>query len=392
MEMNTLSVAVCGAGIGGVAASLALRQRGADVTIYERSPRLEEVGAGLQIGPNGMAVLDALGLGPDIRTVGTRPEAIELVDHRRGARLMHVPLGDAAERRWGAPYLHLHRADLLGALVNAAKKAGVQFEMNAAASHRAGRSVHLKDGRTVTPDIIVGADGVRSTLRQQMWDGQPVRFTGQVAWRALVPADRLEGWTLPPRTLLTLGPGKHVVLYRLRQGALINVVAVEEREDWTEEDWSLPGDPGVLRSRFTGWNPTVERVLGAVEETYQWGLFEHPVLPHLTEDNLALLGDAAHPMLPFLAQGAVMALEDGWVLAEALADASSIEGGLSTFNARRHPRATRVQREASGQARLYHASGPLRPVLHTGMRLVGTLMPDFGARRYDWMFGTSVVD
>lgn len=391
MDLKTLNITVCGGGIAGMASALALAQRGASVTVLERAPALEEVGAGLQVGPNGMAVLEALGLKDKIRALGTQPEAVELVDHRRGQRLMRVPLGGAAEQRWGRPYLNLHRADLLSVLAEAVQAAGVTVRLGTTVAGRKPNAVLLEDGTTLAADLIVAADGVRSALRKRMWQGEEVRFTGQVAWRALVSAERLGGWEMPRYTLLTLGPGKHVVLYRLREGALINVVAVEERETWVEEGWSIPGDPDELRRRFAGWNPVVERVLSAVESTYQWGLFEHPVLQHWVEDEVVLIGDAAHPMLPFLAQGAVMALEDAWVLADSLARERDLPSSLARYQTLRHPRGTRVQSQAARQARLYHARGPLRPGLHLGMSLVNSLLPDFAPRRFDWLYGMDVT-
>lgn len=391
LTARDLSVAICGAGIGGIAAAVALRQIGCRVTVYERANAFAEIGAGLQIGPNGVAVLDALGLGGPLRAAATRPERIRIADHKTAKTLMTVPLGLAADRRWKRPYLHLHRADLLSILQQKAKTQGVEFRLGCAVSQRYGNRLVFSDGAEVTADLIVAADGARSTLRSQAWPEQKSHFTGQIAWRALIRADRLGDWSMPAETLLTLGPGKHVVLYRLRQGALINLVAVEDRAEWTEESWSRRGDPDALRARFSGWNTTISHVLEGVEETFQWGLFELPVLERWGDEPLVLLGDAAHPMLPFLAQGAVMALEDAWGLRDAVSQAETISQALATYQIRRHARATRVQKEAARQARLYHLKGPLRPCVHLGMRTLSHIAPDFGARRFDWLYGADVT-
>ncbi|MGB0497959.1 MAG: FAD-dependent monooxygenase [Rubricella sp.] len=390
MNLTKRDIVIAGGGIGGMAAGLALAQRGARVTIHERRAAFEEVGAGLQIGPSGMRVLDALGLGDAVRAVGTSPEAIVLRDYRDGRALMEMPLGAAAEKRWGAPYLHLHRADLLSLLVEAAERAGVAFEMNSKVTGFEHSGLRLEGGRRVEGDCVIAADGVRSAVRRQMWDGEEVRFTGQVAWRGLVKADRLPE-PLPPQTHLILGPGRHLVLYRLRGGDLINFVAVEERENWAEEGWSHPDDPDTLRRAFDGFGGLARPVLDACEETFLWGLFEHPPLPHWREGHMAVLGDAAHPMLPFLAAGAVSALEDAWVLAAMLEREETVTAALAAYEAARKPRATRIQKEAAGQARLYHLQGPLRPFVHLGMRMTSTLMPGFAAARFDWLYGHDVT-
>ncbi|MBB5516350.1 salicylate hydroxylase [Rubricella aquisinus] len=391
MALNGQKIAIAGGGIAGFASALALAQRGAAVTVHERAPELAEVGAGLQIGPNGMAVLDALGLGEAVRAAGTRPEAIHVCSHKKGAVLMTVPLGRRAEERWGRPYLHLHRADLLRILTEAARAAGVTVALGQTALGFDMPNGALRlEGGDVAADAVIGADGVRSALRSQMWEGQEVRFTGQVAWRGTIPASRI-GIKVPPVTSLIMGPGKHIVIYRLRGGDLVNFVAIEERDTWTEESWTQADDPANLRAAFAGWCPLVTETLAACEETFLWGLFAHPVLPRWVDGNMALIGDAAHPMLPFLAQGAVMALEDAWVLAEALEQADDVPTGLLAYQSARMPRAGKVQAASADQSTLYHLEGPVRPLVQLGMRMVNAVAPGFGAGRYDWIYGGDVT-
>ena len=380
MDITRLRIAVVGAGIGGVAAALALRLRGAEVNVHERAEGLGEVGAGIQVGPNGVKVLDALGVGRAMREIGQRPDALQLANTQDRA-LMRMPLGAVAEARWGAPYLHIHRADLLSCLTNAAERAGVSFAL----------------GSTVTAsmdldaDLVIGADGIRSALLRELSDADKVSFTGQVAYRGLVPTVDLEGWDMPQETMLLMGPRRHAVLYRLRQGSLLNVVAVEERADWKEVGWSQLADMAELRSAFAGFPDVLTKALAAMDQGFVWGLFGHAPLDRWHTDRLALLGDAAHPMLPFLAQGAAMALEDAWCLAHELGAYRTMPAALAHYQRKRRPRTSRVQRKAAGQARLYHAQPPLAQVLHTGMRTIQTLAPGFAARKYDWLYGFDVT-
>ncbi|MEO0913149.1 MAG: FAD-dependent monooxygenase [Pseudomonadota bacterium] len=362
---------VVGAGIGGVAAALALAQRGHGVEVWEQAEALGEVGAGLQLGPNAVKVLRALGVAPP----ADAPLAIEMRDDRSGRRIAEIPLNPGIEARFGAPYWQLHRADLLAALVEAAEAAGVAF--------RLGQRVE----GVPEAALVVGADGVRSELRAHVTGPSEPVFTGQMAWRGVIAgADMPKAWAR--RTQLCLGPGRHLVAYPLRGGALWNFVAVRERADWRAEGWSLRGDPEDLRIAFADAAPEIRRFLDQVEETFLWGLFGHPPLERWHSGHVVLVGDACHPMLPFLAQGAAMAIEDAWVLAACLeADA----GGLERYRARRFSRATRVQRSAAGNARIYHMAHPLlRWGLHTGIGLRAAL-PGGLLGRYGWLYGADVT-
>ncbi|QPH53142.1 FAD-dependent oxidoreductase [Pontivivens ytuae] len=374
--------AVIGAGIGGLTAALALARRGCEVVLFERAPELGEVGAGLQLGPNGMKVMAALGIADAVRAAGVVPEMVELRDHDAGRPLMRLPMGAAADARWGAPMVNLHRADLVEVLAAAVKEAGVELRLGREIT--AGGTVQGEvEGKAF--DIVVGADGIRSTLRAEIGQGSLPRYTGHVAWRALVTRDPAE----PAVTALTLGPDRHLVTYALRGGTLANVVAVARRADWRGEGWFEEDDPDTLRATFAGWNDAAEALLARVEQTWLWGLFDHAPLPRWHLGRLVLLGDACHPMLPFLAQGATQAVEDAWVLA----DAVGAEGlnGLETYAARRIDRATRVQRAAVAQGRLDHLGGLVRPVVQLGMRTVGAVTPGFAARRFDWLYGHDVT-
>ncbi len=395
MYLEGAEIAIVGAGIGGLAAATALAQRRARVRVFERAETLGEVGAGLQVGPNAVAVLEALGLRSAAEQLASVPQAIELRDFGTGRQVVRLPLGAAAMARYGRPYWQFHRADLLDLLAEAAREAGAEIVTGAAlrAALPDDDAVHLdfSDGRRARAGIVIGADGVRSGLRSSHLDGAAPRFTGHVAWRGLVPAEKLPEGVVPEAACVTMGPGRHLVTYPLRNGRLINFVAVQARDGWQAEGWMHPDDPAHLRAAFAGWSGLPEQVLGAATETFLWGLFDHPVLPVWARGRIALLGDACHPMLPFLAQGAAMALEDAWVLAAELDVAREPERGLMAYEARRKPRATRVQRASARNARIYHLDGPLRGVAHAGLRLGSALAPGAMLGRFDWLYGADVV-
>ncbi len=396
MAVAGREIAVVGAGVGGLAAGLALAQRGARVTVYEAAPALGEVGAGLQVGPNSVAVLEALGLRDAAESVASLPEAIELRDGLSGRRVARLPLGAACAARYGRPFWQFHRADLLAVLAQGAAEAGVALRTGATVAGVAeapgGVRLDLGDGRSAQAEAVIGADGVRSGLRRAAFGGGAPRFAGHVAWRGLVPADRLPPGLFPNAACVSMGPGRHLVTYPLRGGTLWNFVAVEARAAWTAEGWTAPDDPAAPRRAFAGWSPEVTTLLGAVEETFLWGLFDHPPLPAWVRGRVALLGDACHPMLPFLAQGAAMALEDAWVLGAALAAAPDLPAGLMAYEDRRKPRATRVQRAAARNGRIYHLASPLlRGAAHLGLRAASSAAPGALLGRFDWLYGANVV-
>jgi salicylate hydroxylase len=396
MRLAGQDIAIVGAGIGGLAAATALAQRHARVRVYEQAPALAEIGAGLQVAPNGVAVLEALGLRDAAETRAGLPEAVELVDHRAGGRpYARVPLGQQAVARYGRPYWHFHRADLLEVLRAGAEEAGVALHLGAAvtAVEDAPGAVRLRfaGGGAATADLVVAADGLRSGVRAARFSPAPPRFTGHVAWRGTVPAERVPPELARPAVRVTTGTGRHLVTYPLRGASLVNFVAVEERRGWTEEGWTREDDPAALRRAFPGWGGPAGALLAAVERCFLWGLFDHAPLPRWSAGRLALLGDACHPMLPFLAQGATMALEDAFVLADCLDLADDPEAGLAAYEAARLPRATRVQRAAARSGRLYHLPPALARPAHAVLRAASMVAPGALAGRFDWIFGRDVT-
>ena len=372
-------VQVVGGGIGGVTAALALARRGREVTVFEQADAFSEVGAGLQLGPNAMRVLGALGLDDLLAPHLAMPQEIVLRDGRSGRPIARVPMGEAARQRYGAPYAQVHRADLLEVVLRAAERQGVRFET--------GR--RLLPGDTDAP-LTVAADGVRSQFRARLNPGAQARFAGHVAWRALVPPDAAQG--LSSDTHVFLGPERHLVAYALRGGTVWNVVAVEARDTAADESWTRDHDPAPLRAAFGGWCADVTRLLEAVETAYLWGLFGHPELARWQDGQTVLLGDACHPMLPFLAQGAAMAIEDAWVLASCLERAETQAAALARYEALRKPRATRVQAASSANAWRYHMAHPLlRLGRNTTLRIMQTVDPRALLRGLDWLYGEDVI-
>ncbi len=386
MSLLGMRAVVIGAGIGGLAAARALALRGADVTVLEQAPESAEVGAGLQISPNGMAVLRALGLEGGLRAASVQARAVCLKDHR-DRQVVRLDLGRLAD----SSYHFVHRADLIDLLAVGAREAGVTIRLShhvTAVNTGVEPVVHLATGDRIASDLVLGADGLHSVLRPVLNGAQTPFFTGQVAWRAIVPNTDARG----PEAWVHMGPGRHIVSYPLRGGSLLNIVAVQERKAWAEEGWQQADDPDNLRAAFADFGSAPRAMLAQVTEARLWGLFRHPVARIWQGGGLALLGDAAHPTLPFLAQGASMALEDAWVLADELARCDSVAAGLASYQARREARARRVIAAANGNAWKYHIGfAPLRLAAHAVMRLGGAVAPDRMMRQFSWLYDHDVT-
>ncbi len=316
-------------------------------------------------------MIDALGLGEALRAVAIRAEAVILRDFRRGAQVLRLDLDQPGGQ---GDYLFVHRARLIGVLEAGARGAGV--------------TVRLKSrvlGAALPGALTIGADGLHSGLRAALNGAADPLFTGQVAWRAVIPDTGAAA-----EAQVFMGPRRHLVSYPLA-GGLRNIVAVEERAAWAEEGWHHRDDPETLRRAFARFGGPVPGWLAQVDEVHLWGLFRHPVAARWQDGTRVILGDAAHPTLPFLAQGANLALEDAWVLADCLDRLPQAEA-LAAYEAARRPRTTRVIDAASANARNYHLSNPIvRGVAHAALRLGSRLAPDQAIRRFDWLYGHDVT-
>lgn len=394
----SMKAIIAGAGIGGLTAALALVARGWSVVLLEQAGELSEVGAGLQLSPNAMKVMRALGLEDEVARAAFRPQALELRLGESGRRVFSIPAGQAGEAHWGAPYLHVHRHDLLAALVAALETrapGALQVSSRVIGYRHIPHGVRalLEDGRQVEGDMLVGADGVHSAVRAQMIGPDRPDFTGNVAWRVVVPVDRLATAAPPPTACVWAGRGRHAVTYLLRGGTLANLVGVTERRDWHEESWTQKGTREQALADFEGWVPEVTGLIEAAEEHYRWALFDRKPLHRWSEGAVALLGDACHPTLPFLAQGAALAIEDAFVLARECARLQSdLPTALLAYYRKRIDRASRMQAGARANMKTFHRRlAPMRLATYGPMWLAGQAMPGRVRARLDWIYSHDVT-
>jgi len=368
------SVAVIGGGLGGLSASLSLRAFGADVTVYEQAEALREVGAGIQLTPNAVRVLNVLGLAGALEAVSVRSQALVPVDAHSGRVLARFSLDKVSA---DAPYRFIHRGAFLALMAKVARARGVVI--------KTGQAVQAEDPALAGYDLVIGAEGLHSKSRSRLNGADEPFFTGQVAWRAVLPI------AAAPEARVWMGKGKHVVSYPLSSESL-NIVAVQERTEWAAEGWHHRDDPAHLRAAFDDCGTELRELLAQLEDVALWGLFRHPVAARWHDGaRLALLGDAAHPTLPFLAQGANMAIEDGYVLARCLAEEAKQAAALARYQELRVPRVSRAIAEANANARRYH----MGPVMGLGRAVVlgalGKLAPERFLARYDWLYGFDVT-
>lgn len=392
-----MKLGIVGAGIGGLTAALACRQAGLDVRIFERAAVLKEFGAGLQLGPNATHVLNALGLASALADIAFRPEAIRMRSARSGQLIAELPLGDEAVQRYGAPYFHIHRADLLSILLTALNDLGTTPELGAECIDIAQDSqrvtIGLNDGREARFDAMVGADGIRSFTREHLFGPREARFTGNVAFRGVVPTNALDAGTVEPAVTAWLGAGRHFIGYYVRRGELVNYVAVVENDRWREEAWNVPADKTELAEFFGHWHASVRRVIEATTSCHKWALCDRDPLPAWSRGRVTLLGDACHPMPPFLAQGAAMAIEDAYVLASLLKQQThDPAAALAEYARIRRPRTRRVQLQSRRQGELFHLASPFKAsIRNLALGFGSRAFPALAKRRYDWLFGFDAV-
>jgi salicylate hydroxylase len=390
------TVFVAGAGIGGLTASLALAGQGFRVVILEKTERLEEIGAGLQLSPNASRVLIDLGLQPRLAERAVIPDAVSLMSARSGGEVVRLPLGDAATIHAGAPYWVVHRADLQAALQAEVNdnpdielRLGCQFED--AATHAKGLTVVVRSGVARQQELalaLIGADGIWSTVRQHLFPDVQPQFSGLIAWRGTLETRQLPREYASQRVQLWMGPNAHLVAYPISGARQINVVAVVPGK-WNRPGWSAPGDGNELKNIFAAptWPGPARMVIGAVDGWRKFALFTLPDGGEWTGGAIALLGDAAHAMLPFAAQGAGMAIEDAAVLAKCLGDAGDSAAGIAAALKRyarlRRPRVARVQRTARQAGRIYHLAGPAALARDLTIKVMGARRM---LARQDWIY------
>ncbi len=361
--MTNLKIVIIGAGLGGLAAASCLMKAGFDVDIYEQAPALGEVGAGIQISANAMHVLRHIGLDQAISDIGVCPGAYVFRLHDTGEVIQEFSLSAEHERQHGAPYMQLHRADLhdlLAAKANEFKPGVVHLNKKAVGFSEDDKGVEVRfaDGTSASGDLLIGADGLKSVIARQIVGETPATYTGDAAWRATVPVERLPKEFLPRVMSVFMGPGAHVVCYYLRAGELLNFVGIVETDELSEESWTVKLPWQMLKDRFRGWHPAVQAIIDAADkdQCYRWSLFNRSPVRNWSTRRATIMGDAAHASLPYLAQGAAMAIEDGAVLARTLRQQSTVAEALDLYQRNRVDRTARIVEQSTLNRRLFHLS------------------------------------
>ena len=346
-----------GGGIGGLTAAVALRRAGFEVDVYEQAPELTQIGGGINMGPNAARILYRLGLGAGLDRDGVRP----LTSHQRrwqdGRTLQRAALNPLCEKLYGAPHITIHRADLLAAIAAGfpAERVHLGHRLVGLEDRGDGAEARFENGARVKADVLVGADGIHSAVRAALFGDEEPRFAGCVAYRGLVPAERIADLGLERGSQSWVGPGAHLVHYFVSGGRLLNFVGWTEHDTWNREDWTDRATVERALAAFEGWHPQVRQIIAAAETCFIWALFDRDPLQHWSVGHTTLLGDACHPMYPFMGQGAAQAIEDGAALAACLAaGAGDTAAALRRYEGLRLPRVTRLQQMSRANKYRYH--------------------------------------
>lgn len=386
-----MRVLIAGAGIGGLTAALAALRQGHEVEVYEQASELKEVGAGVQLSANGTRVLYALGVGEELKSLSCEATGKEIRLWNTGETWKLFDLGKVSIERYGFPYFTVFRPDLLDVLARAVRR------LKADAIHLGRKCVgftqtdgevrlDLEDGTTATGDALIGADGVHSPIRQTLFGADKPQFSGIIAWRGIIPMERLPARMERRVGVNWIGPGGHVVHYPLRGGAVLNFVGALERTDWQIESWSARGTTDELAADYRGWHEDIQTLIHNIPVPHKWALMVRPPMPRWTVGRVTLLGDACHSMVPFLAQGAVMAMEDGLILARALTELDGdVASRLARYEEARRERTRRAVEGSADNIARFHDRALADPVgarQYVEREWAGHNV----ASRYEWLF------
>jgi salicylate hydroxylase len=388
--MRKPHVLIAGAGIGGLTAALALLERGIRVSVFERVAQLKEIGAGFHCTPNGSRVLYALGLKEAVGKVAVRLEDRDIRLWNTAQSWKLPGHGRESEARYGAPYLLFHRGDLHAILAEAVRQRQPDaVRLNARCmgfrQSDAGVVVQLEGGEEVKGDVLIGADGVHSIVRKALFGPDNASFTGEIAWRGLVPVERLPERMRGRVTSNWIGPSGSVTVYPVRRGELVNFVGLVERDDWRVESWIEEGTIGECRRDFAGWHEDIHTLIENIETPFKWALFLRQPIERWSVGRVSLLGDACHAMVPYLGQGANMAIEDAYVLARCLEEEPDAAKALARYETARRSRTTEMVLKSSEQSKRIHDRVLGDPA--AAVRYIETnWAPEKIKGRYDWIF------
>src|SRR5712692_918025 len=381
MASRPLSIAVIGGGIGGLSAAVALRQAGLAVDVYEQAPELRQIGGGINMGPNAVRVLRRLGLGPGLDREGVQPRTTHQRRWQDGRTLQYSPLNPQCEALYGAPHVTIHRADLLAVIAAGfpAERVHLGHRLVGLADEGAEIEAWFDNGARISCDVLVGADGIHSAVRARLFGEEAPRFAGCVAYRGLVPVERITALGLELGSQSWVGPGGHFVHYFVSRGRLLNFVGWTEHDTWNREDWTDRATIARALAAFDGWHPQVRRIIAAADTCFVWALFDREPLPRWSVGRTTLLGDACHPMYPFMGQGAAQAIEDGATLAACLVacgDDNPAEA-LRRYESLRRPRVTRLQdMSRANKIRFHLPDGPAQQARDAEWARAGDRSPD----------------
>jgi len=356
----TRKVLIAGAGIGGLTAACCLRKARHAVEVFEQAPELGEIGAGIQLSANAVHVLNDLGLGAAIAELAVQPAAYVFRLHDSGEEIGRFALADEHRRRNGAPYSQLHRADLHDLLAAKLRELDGVVHLRSLvagyAEHADEVHVQLSDGTTFGGDLLIGADGVKSAVRRQLAGPDHAVYTGDAAWRLTLPTDELPNGFMDQVMSVWMGPGRHVVCYYLRGGSLLNFVGLVETDELSEESWTAKFPWENLKRDFAGWHPDIQTIIDKTDRDscFRWSLYYRPPIDNWSGERVTMLGDAVHATLPYLAQGAAMAIEDAAVLTRALALRATVADALQLYQRNRIERTSKIVKGSDGNRTLFH--------------------------------------